>query len=140
MPKPHCRKPRPRTEYQDQKATRLLTISTFLTALAGALYTSFATDYPLKTLFLQPARDWWLLAATHASFFLFIVFSLSGALVTFHASRTRFKYPAKATVERQGSTTRSYLFFREIIGVDARRLGKFVRDGRGRRRGAESYT
>lgn len=105
------------TEYQDQKATRLLTISTFLTALAGAFYTSFATEYPLKTLALQSARDWWLLAATYASFFLFILFSLSGALVTFHASRTRFKYPAKATVERQNSKTRSYLFFREMIGV-----------------------
>ena len=105
------------TEYQDQKATRLLTVSTFLTALAGAFFTTFSTDYPLKTLSQQPTCDWWLLVVCYAAFFLFIMFSLSGALVTFHASRTRFKYPAEATVDRQGGKARSYLFFREMIGV-----------------------
>jgi hypothetical protein len=105
------------TEYQDQKATRLLTVSTFLTALAGAFYASFSADYPLKTLGEQPTFHWWLLAATYVAFFLFIFFSLSGAMVTFHASRTRFKYPEEATVEHQSGSTRSYLFFREMIGV-----------------------
>jgi hypothetical protein len=105
------------TEYQDQKATRLLTVSTFLTALAGAFFTTFLTDYPLNTLPQQPNGDWLLLVATYSSFSLFIVFSLAGALVTFHATRTRFKYPTEATVDRQSGKTRSYLFFREMIGV-----------------------
>ena len=105
------------TEYQDQKATRLLTVSTFLTALAGAFFASFSTNYPLRTLQDQVGAEWWLLSATYVSFLLFIMFSLGGALVTFHASRTRFKYPSEATVASQLGKARSFLFFREIIGV-----------------------
>lgn len=105
------------TEYQDQKATRLLTVSTFLTALAGAFFTTFLTDYPLKTLSQQPSGHWLLLAATYFFFSLFILLSLAGALVTFHATRTRFKYPTEATVDSQSGKTRSYLFYREMIGV-----------------------
>ena len=47
----------------------------------------------------------------------FVLFALGGALVTFHATRTRFKYPATATVAKQAGPTKSFLFFREIIGV-----------------------
>lgn len=105
------------TEYQDQKATRLLTVSTFLTALAGAFFASFSTNYPLRNLQDQVGAEWWLLSATYISFLLFILLSLGGALVTFHASRTRFKYPFEATVDSQSGRARSFLFFREIIGV-----------------------
>ncbi len=104
------------TEYQDQKATRLLTVSTFLTALAGAFFTTFLTDYPLKSLSIQ-SNGHWLVFATYIFFLLFIVLSLTGALVTFHATRTRFKYPTEATVDKQSGKTRSYLFYREMIGV-----------------------
>jgi hypothetical protein len=35
------------TEYQDEKATRLLTIITFLSAMSGVLFSSFLESYPL---------------------------------------------------------------------------------------------
>ena len=36
------------TEYQDQKAMRLLTVTTFLSALSGALFVNFSANYPLR--------------------------------------------------------------------------------------------
>jgi len=105
------------TEYQDGKATRLLTITTFLTALAGAFFTSFASDYPLRTLTDQSGWIYGMVLSTHLAFLAFVLFALAGALVTFHATRTRFKYPALATVGSQVGPAKSFLFFREIIGV-----------------------
>ncbi|MER9947353.1 hypothetical protein [Mesorhizobium sp. M0047] len=105
------------TEYQDQKATRLLTVTTFLTALAGAFFAAFSSDYPLQTISAVPFWCKVLLAATYLTFFLFVLSALTGALVTFHGTRTTFKYPAEATVDGQAGPTRSYLFFREMIGV-----------------------
>ena len=104
------------TEYQDQKAMRLLTVSTFLTAVAGASFANFSSNHPLNTLSQQSSFHWWPLVLTYLAFFLFVLFSLAGALVTFHATRTRFKYPVPS-VDRQSRQTRSYLFFKEIIGV-----------------------
>lgn len=104
------------TEYQDQKATRLLTVTTLLTALAGAFFSNFASDFPLRTIHLAE-REHWLLVATYGFFLLFVLFALTGSLVTFHATRTRFRYPAHATVAKQDGPTRSFLFYREIIGV-----------------------
>lgn len=105
------------TEYQDQKATRLLTVTTFLTALAGAFFATFSGDYPLRTLGSVSGTPFYLLLATYLAFAMFVVSALAGGLVTFHGTRTRFKYPPEATVQRQVGPTRSFLFFREIIGV-----------------------
>jgi hypothetical protein len=105
------------TEYQDQKATRLLTVTTFLTALAGAFFANFASDFPFQTLKSLTTVPFCLLVATYIAFLLFVLFALAGALVTFHATRTQFKYPEEATVVRQAGPARSYLFFREMIGV-----------------------
>jgi hypothetical protein len=105
------------TEYQDQKATRLLTVTTFLTALAGAFFATFSGDYPLRTLGSVSGPPFYLLLATYLAFAMFVLSALAGALVTFHGTRTRFKYPSEATVDRQVGPTRSFLFFREIIGV-----------------------
>lgn len=49
------------TEYQDGKATRLLTVTTFLTALAGAFFASFTTEYPQRTLADQSRSTYWLI-------------------------------------------------------------------------------
>jgi hypothetical protein len=118
------------TEYQDQKAARLLTVSTFLTALAGALFASFGSAYPLRYVANVEGLWGWVLVGAYLSFLFFILSSLAGALVTFHATRTRFKYPAEATAERQQGPTRSFLFFREIIGVSpAGWAGSFCKNG-----------
>lgn len=75
------------TEYQDQKATRLLTVTTFLSALSGVLFGRFEDSYPIDTITSQPFGGAVLLACGYAAFAAFVIVSLSGALVTFHATQ-----------------------------------------------------
>lgn len=105
------------TEYQDQKASRLLTVTSFVSALSGALLASFNSSFPIES--LHPFSNWHhaVLAIAYILFLLFGLSALSGALVTFHATRTRFKYPKEAIAEKQSGPSKSMLFFREIIGV-----------------------
>src|ERR1044072_799234 len=80
------------TEYQDQKATRLLTVTTFLTALSGVLFARLNDAYPVHALISQPLGRVLVLLVSYALFGAFLLTSLCGALITFHATRTRFKY------------------------------------------------
>jgi len=106
------------TEYQDQKATRLLTVTTFLTAFAGALFTRVLDTYPI------PAMPWTLdlslerilITLTYVAFIAFIMMALFGALVIFHATRTRFKYPSHL---KANETTKpwSLLFYAGILAA-----------------------
>ncbi|NYF30666.1 hypothetical protein [Sphingopyxis sp. JAI108] len=105
------------TEYQDQKATRLLTVTTFLSALSGALFAAFSTAYPLKMLAILSGGWRFALLFAYLSFLVFVIAAIGGALITFHATRTRFKYSKEATAARQKGHTRSFLFYREIIAV-----------------------
>jgi hypothetical protein len=105
------------TEYQDQKATRLLTVTTFLTALAGVIFTRLNDAYPAQTMWSQP---WWAIVLLAIAYFLFAGFlftSLCGALVTFHATRTRFKYVEDTEVARDTGDPTSRLFYRGILSV-----------------------
>jgi hypothetical protein len=103
------------TEYQDQKATRLLTITTILSALSGALFSRFEDAYPIDTVTIQPLGSALLLGFGYATFVAFVIASLSGALVTFHATRTRFKYPPYQTIEEQERDPESLLFYGGLI-------------------------
>jgi hypothetical protein len=90
------------TEYQDQKAGRLLTVATILSALAGILFQRFNDAYPLRATLESP--HWWqkLILLGYVPFLLFVLAVLFGALVTFHATRTRFKYRLSDEKQRQG--------------------------------------
>ena len=103
------------TEYQDQKATRLLTVTTFLSALSGALFSRFEDAYPIDTIANQSCGTAALLCCGYAAFAAFVVLSLSGALVTFHGTRTRFKYPPYQTTEEQEKDPESLLFYGGVI-------------------------
>lgn len=103
------------TEYQDQKATRLLTVTTFLSALSGALFSRFEDAYPVSTVLSQPNWITLLLISCYVIFSAFVILSLSGALVTFHAIRTRFKYPPTQNTEDQEKDPRSLLFYAPLI-------------------------
>ncbi|WP_041747978.1 hypothetical protein [Bradyrhizobium cosmicum] len=110
------------TEYEDQKATRLLTIVTFLTALAGVLFTRYVDLYPLRAVFAQYGGYSFravLVVAGYIVFLLFVLSAVCGALIVFHATRIRFKYPSLLIGTRagEGKPTRSFLFFREIVQV-----------------------
>lgn len=107
------------TEYEDQKATRVLTIVTIFVALAGLIFTRLADLYPFRAIIgeygllsLQAG----LVIANYFLFLGFILFAISGALVIFHATRIRFKYPMLGPGDRSPST-KSFLFYKEIIQV-----------------------
>ena len=103
------------TEYQDQKATRLLTVTTFLSALSGVLFSRFEDAYPVDAITSQPFVEALLLGCSYGAFAAFVILSLSGALVTFHATRTRFKYPPYQTTEDQENDPESLLFYGGLI-------------------------
>jgi hypothetical protein len=105
------------TEYQDQKATRLLTVTTFLTALSGALFTRFNDTYPLGSLWDRSCWATGLLILGYAVFGLFLLTALAGALVTFHATRTRFKYPKQESAAREAGDPNSRLFYSGVISI-----------------------
>lgn len=115
------------TEYQDQKSARLLTIIAFLTAAAGALFAKFVDAYPLRPL-LEVSWVYGIpVAIVYLAFGLFIVFVAFGALVSFHATQTRFVWP-EIKPDRQGEAGNadrsdeaifddalSHLFFKSIL-------------------------
>jgi hypothetical protein len=105
------------TEYQDNKASRLLTVTSFVSALSGALLAAFADRYPLDQLNPQAQTCHLLLVAGYLAFLLFSLFALFGALVTFHATRTRFKYSRDAIVTDERADAKSMLFYKGIIST-----------------------
>lgn len=116
------------TEYQDQKATRLLTIVAFLSALSGALFSKFADIYPFRATIAQLGigMPTVLVLGSYALFALFILSAVSGALVIFHATRTQFKYPKTHSSEQSGAGTGigSYLFYSDIVSLTPARWAK----------------
>lgn len=110
------------TEYQDQKANSNLTIITFLSALAGVLFSRFTDSYPLRSMidsFGLSSFEGILICANYAFFFAFVVCAVSGALVVFHATRIRFKYPNLETLSSKCDMERakSFLFYKEIVQI-----------------------
>lgn len=109
------------TEYQDQKATRLLTIITFLTALAGVLFGRMADTAPFEFVLTTHWTDLraWLVAFAYLGFFAYIFCVISGALITFKATETRFKYPERSAPADDGepSHPRSHVFYEGILFV-----------------------
>ena len=103
------------TEYQDQKSTRLLTIATFLSAVSGLLFKGFVDAHPLDEIEGWPII-WAIL--THGAFAAFITSTVFGALVIFHATRIRFKYPKLNPADlSETRTPKSFLFYPRIIEV-----------------------
>ncbi|MCA1408565.1 hypothetical protein I6F26_24150 [Ensifer sp. IC3342] len=108
------------TDYQDGKATRLLTIVTFLSAFSGVLFNRFSDTYPLQFYLSGLSldnRSTYKTALVPLSYVLFAAFGLlaaSGALVTFHAIRARFRYPRVAS---EKGKPKSYVFFKPIAEV-----------------------
>lgn len=93
------------TEYQDQKSGRLLTIATILSALAGLLFQRFNDAYPVLATWQSTNAAKWLILIAYVPFLAFVLAVLFGALVTFHATRTRFKYDEEEVVERPTERT-----------------------------------
>lgn len=105
------------TEYQDDKASRLLTVTSFVGALSGVLLASFLDRYPLDKVPPLTSEHGLTLAAGYFAFLLFTLFALFGGVVTFHATRTRFKYSKKPQATDPDKPAKSMLFYQEIIAV-----------------------
>lgn len=105
------------TEYQDTKASRLLTVTSFVSALSAALLATFADRYPLDQLKPYENSCHWVLITAYLAFLLFVLFALCGALVTFHATRTRFKYASDAAITDESKQAKSMLFYKGIAGT-----------------------
>ncbi|TCM76753.1 hypothetical protein [Rhizobium sp. BK068] len=91
------------TDYQDGKATRLLTILTFMSAFSGLAFTRLSDGYPLSI--ISWADKWsavnsGLVIVSYLLFAAFALLATSGALVTFHAIRARFRYPRAAAKDK----------------------------------------
>ena len=124
------------TEYQDVKATRLLTVITFLGAFGAVLFGRYFDNVrPGVLLDAVSARDdFWplvpplLAIISYVIFVFFLLCATLGALVTFHATRTRFRYALSA----QRKEVRSFLFFKPITETDPDAWGRsfLTEDGR----------
>lgn len=108
------------TEYQDQKAARLLTVTTVLSALSGILFTQLLDAHPFEQFARYGLLEQLLLALSYLLFAAVVFSALFGALITFHATRTRFKYDQVAGIAGDGGAPRSRLFFRGILHVRPR--------------------
>jgi hypothetical protein len=106
------------TEYQDAKASRLLTVTSFVGTLAGLLFNVFSANYPFDRLDPLAHRSHIVPAFAYLVFLLFVLSALGGALVTFHATRARFKY--SATTAAAKTPPKSFLFYGSIVGVTPR--------------------
>ncbi|TBE49921.1 hypothetical protein ELH06_12495 [Rhizobium ruizarguesonis] len=112
------------TDYQDGKATRLLTILTFMSAFSGLAFNRLADGYPLSI--ISWADKWSAISSglVVISYLLFAAFALlatSGALVTFHAIGARFRYPRAAATDRAPA---SMLFWIGISRTQPNRWAK----------------
>lgn len=101
------------TEYQDAKAARLLTIVAFLTAAVGLLIGKFVDIYPLRESMEVGGSAALLVSLTYASLGVYLILIACGAMITFHATATRFVWPAGQDFADQGKV-RSTLFFQQI--------------------------
>ncbi|MBB3236937.1 hypothetical protein [Phyllobacterium endophyticum] len=112
------------TNYQDGKATRLLTILTFMSAFSGFAFNRLADGYPLSIISWVDKRSSFNSGLVVVSYLLFAAFALlatSGALVTFHAIRARFRYPRAAAKDRPPA---SMLFWMGISRTQPNRWAK----------------
>jgi hypothetical protein len=113
------------TEYEDGKASRLLTIIAFLSALVGAVFTRFATDYPwpgFGAIDTDPLSV--LTMAAYVAFFVYILLVTVSVLIVLSAVRPRFNVPKTWTVGSKADRPPSMLFYKGILDVTAPTWGE----------------
>ena len=107
------------TEYEDDKANRVLTPMAFVSALAGVTFVVIPSRYPLSAplTFLRSGLTWQaiLLSATYLAFSIYALFLIIGVAIILNGVRPTFNVPT--TWKRDGSTPASRLFFEKIAEV-----------------------
>jgi hypothetical protein len=105
----------------------LLTIISFLSALAAALFTRFSAIYSLQSYLIGPRINWQAtgVVVSYILFGAFVLCAVGGALVVFFATQTRFKWP------KRGDSPRSRLFYAGILSASPSAWAKsFVDDSK----------
>jgi hypothetical protein len=107
------------TEYEDDKANRILTAMAFMSAFAAVIFAVVPSRYPLSMpLILLRAgaqADAFFLLAVYGSFIAFALTLTIGVAFVLHAVRPRFNVP-KAW-KPDGTKPASLLFFEKIVEV-----------------------
>jgi hypothetical protein len=107
------------TEYEDEKANRILTAMAFLSALAALVFAALAENFPAPYL-ANLVRDGQyarasLLAIAYLSFGIFCIQVVLGSIFCLRAIRPRFNTPAQWSKAPKGRVPASFLFFQKIL-------------------------
>jgi hypothetical protein len=112
------------TEYEDGKASRLLTIVAFLSALVGAVFSRFATDYPWPGLASADTdRLSVLTISVYLAFFVYVILVTISVLIILSAVKPQFNVPKSWTRSKADRPT-SALFYKGILDVTAPAWGE----------------
>jgi Pycsar effector protein len=107
------------TEYEDDKANRILTAMAFMSAFAAVVFVVIPTRYSLAIpMLLIQSKLYWqasLMIATYVAFILFVITLTIGVACALYAVRPRFNVPG--TWKPDGSKPASNLFFEKISEV-----------------------
>jgi hypothetical protein len=107
------------TEYEDEKANRILTAIAFLSALVGVAFAAIAQRYPFATLNTAgPRVGWCLLTTIYCLFAVYFLLLTIGAALTLWAVRPRFRIPGVWKHTKKDPA--SFLFFQEILKVSGK--------------------
>ncbi|MGY4629839.1 hypothetical protein [Bradyrhizobium sp. USDA 4486] len=113
------------TEYEDGKASRLLTIVAFLSAVVAAVFTRFATDYPWPGFgAIDTDRYSALTMATYAAFFTYVLLVTVSVLIILGAVKPRFNIPKTWKAGSKPDRPPSMLFYKGILDVTAPTWGE----------------
>jgi hypothetical protein len=108
------------TEYEDEKANRILTAIAFLSALGGAIFVALVPKNQDGVLLLL--KDWnWSVWFFFILFAVFLILLISGTVFLVHALKPRFNIPRfwqkKPNSGSDQAEPDSFLFFEQILKV-----------------------
>jgi hypothetical protein len=107
------------TEYEDDKANRILTAMAFLSAFAAVIFAIVPSRYPLSfpVMLIRTGlrRDAYLLLGTYGGFVVYAMTLVLGVAFILHGMRPRFNIPK--SWKPDGSKPGSQLFFAKIVEV-----------------------
>jgi hypothetical protein len=113
------------TEYEDGKASRLLTIAAFLSAAVAAVFTRFAADYPWPGFgAFDTDRLSALTIAAYAAFFAYVLLVTISVLIILSAVKPRFNIPKSWAPGSKVDRPTSMLFYEKILDVTAPTWGQ----------------
>ncbi|WP_156941339.1 hypothetical protein [Mesorhizobium sp. LNJC405B00] len=113
------------TEYEDGKVSRLLTVIAFLSAVVGAVFTRFATDYAWPGLDnINPSAGWLLPTSTYFTFFIYAVVVTWSVFTALNAIRPTFNVPATWNGHDATGLPPSMIFYNGMLDVSAPKWGE----------------